>query len=131
MSYDNDWTDSDIEHLVGKKSDIVGRNLKDLFRATGYVTNNQAYDLAEIAQVIIDNEVQKARLGQPKLHSWYETFTGTSTGFLGSLLITFVVFIYMPGSLSVKAWTNTAACSVWSIMRGYYNRRFWNWRHTR
>lgn len=131
MRHDNDWTDSDIEHMLRKKSDVAGKDLKDLFRATGYVTNSQAYDLAEIAQAVVDDEIRKAKLGQPKRHSWYETFMGTSTGFLGSLLITFVVFIYVPGPLSVKAWANTAACTLWSIVRGYYNRRFWNWKHTR
>jgi len=129
---DNDWTDSDIEELVGKKSEVATKldDLHSVFRSTGYVTNGQAHDLVQIVEAIVEYEVQKAK-SQPKRHSRYETFTGTSTGFLGSLLITFAVFLYVPGSLSVKAWANTAACTVWSIVRGYYNRRFWNWKHTK
>ncbi len=76
-------------------------------------------------------EIDRKPYSQSKRHSWYETFTGTFTGFLGSLLITFIVFSYVPGSLAVKAWVNTLACTVWSIVRGYYNRRFWNWMHTK
>lgn len=76
-------------------------------------------------------EVANKRGGQSKRHSWYETLTGTSTGFLGSLLIMYLVMTYMSGSVALKSLVTTLLCTVWSIVRGYYNRRFWNWVHTR
>lgn len=72
-----------------------------------------------------------ANRGQSKRHSWYETFTGTFTGFLGSFVITYYVMKYAPYSIEVRTLITTLSCTVWSIVRGYYNRRLWNWVHTK
>jgi hypothetical protein len=70
-------------------------------------------------------------MSQSKRHSAVETATNTAVGFVGSYFITFACF-HVPGAdLATKTLYATLGCTVWSLLRGYYLRRFFNHLHTR
>jgi len=84
------------------------------------VTRYKAADLYEL----ILNDLPARR--QSKLGSFLETLTNTAVGFVGSLAITYVVMMYVPGSVSFKSLLTTSLCTAWSIARGYTIRRLNN-----
>ena len=70
-------------------------------------------------------------MSQSKRHSAVETATNTAVGFVGSYFITFACF-HVPGAdLATRTLYATLGCTVWSLLRGYYLRRFFNRLHTR
>src|SRR3954470_23866421 len=62
---------------------------------------------------------------QTRRQTVIEVLTGTVTGFIGSFLITLVVF-HAIKDIGTAALVNTAACTVWSLVRGYCVRRWFN-----
>ena len=62
---------------------------------------------------------------QSKKQSIKETVTNTGIGFLGSLLIVWGVMKLIP-NVELASITITSACTVWSIVRGYVIRRYFN-----
>lgn len=64
-------------------------------------------------------------MSQTKKQSWIETSTNTGIGFLGSWLITWVTLQYID-NIAVATTVTTVACTVWSLVRGYCVRRYFN-----
>lgn len=65
---------------------------------------------------------------QSKRQSLIETVTSTFTGLVGSWCITFGVMTYLPGSVGARTTVAVALCTVWSLVRGYAVRRYFNQR---
>jgi steroid 5-alpha reductase family enzyme len=63
---------------------------------------------------------------QSKRASLVETLTGTSIGLVGSWLITYSVSICCDAPVSAKTTVIVALCTIWSLVRGYYVRRYFN-----
>lgn len=64
-------------------------------------------------------------MSQTKKQTLVEVFTGTGVGILGSLLITWAVLFTVPDRMLAGV-INVAACAIWSLVRGYYVRRYFN-----
>lgn len=62
---------------------------------------------------------------QTKRQSWVETSTNTGIGFLGSWLIT-LACLHLLTDMVVIATTTTVLCTIWSLVRGYLVRRYFN-----
>ena len=63
---------------------------------------------------------------QSRRHTIYEVLTGTTTGSLGSWLITWAVLSWSPLGNASNATITVALCTVWSLVRGYAVRRMFN-----
>lgn len=66
---------------------------------------------------------------QSKKQSLVETLSNTFIGMLGSFGITMGVLAIISNHLLIGIIT-TVLCTVWSIARGYYVRRYFNKKHT-
>ena len=64
-------------------------------------------------------------MSQSKAQSLKETLSNTFIGMAGSFAITMATLQVFTNSVIIAAVT-TAGCTVWSIARGYYVRRFFN-----
>lgn len=64
-------------------------------------------------------------MSQTKRQSWIETTVNTSVGLVGSWLITMVV-IYTIDNKAVAGTLTVLLCTVWSLLRGYTVRRYFN-----
>lgn len=62
---------------------------------------------------------------QSKKQSLKEVLLGTFTGMAGSFAITMLCLQVFSGSVAIAAST-TVLCTVWSILRGYTIRRYFN-----
>lgn len=62
---------------------------------------------------------------QSKKQSLKETLTNTFTGMAGSFAITMLCLQLFSGQVAIAAST-TILCTVWSIVRGYTIRRWFN-----
>lgn len=62
---------------------------------------------------------------QSRKQSALEVGVGTFTGFVGSYIICWVTF-YNVRDVTAAAFISTLACTVWSIVRGYTLRRYFN-----
>lgn len=72
-------------------------------------------------------------LAQSKHESFLETNVNTWTGLVGSFTITAGCNFWMIPRFGIW-WTSIVTvifCTVWSLLRGYYVRRFFNKRHKR
>ncbi len=67
---------------------------------------------------------------QTRLGSLIEVLTGTFTGMIGSWLICYVSFRYIP-ELALATTVSTIGCTVWSLVRGYCVRRWFTTRALR
>lgn len=65
---------------------------------------------------------------QTKRQSWVETTTNTGIGFIGSWLITWIT-MHGIDSIAIAATVATILCTVWSLIRGYCVRRYFNRKH--
>lgn len=67
---------------------------------------------------------------QTRLQSLIEVSTGTLLGGVGSWLITYAILLlaeaYEWESKKLTAVATVAACTVWSLLRGYWLRRRFN-----
>lgn len=64
---------------------------------------------------------------QSRKHSAVEVATSTSIGFIGSWMIMWIVLKCWPHwPTSVQTTVITGLCTVWSIVRGYFVRRYFN-----
>ena len=61
---------------------------------------------------------------QSRLESLIEANTNTFIGLMGSWLITWQVLVWSPYSPIINASIAAALCTVWSIVRNYYVRRY-------
>lgn len=70
---------------------------------------------------------------QSRFESFIEANVGTWTGFVGSFLINLACYKWALPIMGLVATTTlaTVLCTVWSLIRGYYVRRFFNARHAR
>lgn len=59
---------------------------------------------------------------QSRRDSMVEVLTNTAVGFVGSWIITWLSFKYVPQA-SVAATVSVVGCTVWSLVRGYSIRR--------
>ncbi|QYW06670.1 hypothetical protein uav_139 [Pseudomonas phage UAVern] len=64
-------------------------------------------------------------MSQTKAQSLKETLSNTFIGTIGSFLITWVTFHFITNIVLASAIT-TVLCTVWSIARGYFVRRYFN-----
>jgi hypothetical protein len=64
-------------------------------------------------------------VAQSKKQSFKETCSNTGIGMVGSWLITMVTFHYIK-DLTTASTVATIGCTVWSILRGYTVRRYFN-----
>lgn len=62
---------------------------------------------------------------QTRRQSLIETCSNTVLGCLGSFLITMVCLHFFTTDVGI-AISTTLACTVFSIVRGFYVRRWWN-----
>lgn len=62
---------------------------------------------------------------QSKRNSVIEVLFNTFTGMVGSWLITYVVFMYVDDR-ALAATITVISCTVWSLLRGYFVRRYFN-----
>lgn len=62
---------------------------------------------------------------QSKRQSMKETLTNTFAGMAGSFAITMLCLQLLSDKVSIAVVT-TVACTVWSILRGYTIRRYFN-----
>ena len=67
---------------------------------------------------------------QTRRQSLIETCSTTVLGCLGSFLITMVCLHFFTTDVGI-AISTTLACTAWSIVRGFYVRRWWNNRLTK
>lgn len=68
---------------------------------------------------------------QSKRQTLVEVFTNTGVGFMGSWLITYFVIKYPVFGYAETITSVTVLCTVWSIVRSYCIRRFFNWQNNR
>lgn len=59
---------------------------------------------------------------QSKYHSKLEVVINTSTGFIGSLIITWLC-VHFIDNRSLASIAAVTACTTWSLIRGYWIRR--------
>ena len=64
-------------------------------------------------------------MSQSARQSWIEVACGTGIGLVGSWSITMTVLHLVPDR-SLAASLTVAACTVWSLVRGYCIRRHFN-----
>lgn len=69
-------------------------------------------------------------MSQSKRHSAIETATNTAVGFVGSYFIT-LACLHAPGSLATQTLYATLGCTAWSLLRGYFLRRWFNHLHVK
>jgi len=62
---------------------------------------------------------------QSKRQSAKEVVTNTTIGFIGSWIIT-VLVLYSIEDKTIAATITVIICTVWSLLRGYYLRRYFN-----
>lgn len=62
---------------------------------------------------------------QTRRQSLIETLSNTALGIVGSFLITMVCLHFFTTDVGI-AISTTLACTAWSIVRGFYVRRWWN-----
>lgn len=62
---------------------------------------------------------------QTQLQSMAETFTNTGLGAVGSWVIVYACFHYIPDK-AVATTVSVFYCTVWSLVRGYCVRRWFN-----
>ncbi len=67
---------------------------------------------------------------QSKKQSLIETLSNTFIGMAGSFGITMICLAIFTGHFAIAAST-TILCTVWSIARGYYVRRYFNMKHAK
>jgi hypothetical protein len=67
----------------------------------------------------------EAEMAQSKAQSLKETVSNTGIGMVGSWIITMVTFSFIK-DLTVASTVATIGCTVWSIGRGYFVRRYFN-----
>ena len=67
-------------------------------------------------------------MSQSKRQSMIEVTTNIATGMLGSLLITLLV-MHCIDDRTICSIVTVSACTVWSFVRGYGLRRYYNRRH--
>jgi hypothetical protein len=62
---------------------------------------------------------------QSKRMTWLEISLNTGVGLIGSMIITYSIlhFTMKPGSATILV---TIACTIWSIVRQYVIRRYFN-----
>lgn len=65
---------------------------------------------------------------QTKRQSWIETSTNTAIGIVGSWLITMGV-LYAIDNKAIAGTITVLLCTVWSLIRGYMVRRYFNHQH--
>jgi hypothetical protein len=65
-----------------------------------------------------------ASVEQSRSMSVIEVLTSTFTGTIGSLVITYCILRFSPYGLEVNSVLTVAACTVWSLVRGYAVRRY-------
>lgn len=68
-------------------------------------------------------------MAQTKAQSLRETLTNTGVGMIGSWLITMGTLALFTNPVVVST-VATVGCTVWSISRGYYIRRYFNKQET-
>lgn len=66
---------------------------------------------------------------QSKRQSALEAVTNTAIGFVGSYLLTVLCMMYVHLNAAAQSLLIVVLCTVWSLVRGYYVRRFYNYRH--
>lgn len=64
-------------------------------------------------------------MSQTKRQSMIEICTGTGIGFVGSWLIALACVHYFTGPVATTT-AITTLCTVWSLVRGYFLRRYFN-----
>lgn len=64
-------------------------------------------------------------MAQSKRQSMMETLSNTSIGMIGSWLITMGCLMVFTTPIGI-ATSTTLGCTVWSIARGYFVRRYFN-----
>lgn len=69
-------------------------------------------------------------MSQSKRHSAIETATNTAVGFVGSYFIT-LACLHTPGNLATQTLYATLGCTAWSLLRGYFLRRWFNHLHVK
>lgn len=62
---------------------------------------------------------------QSKRDSWREVLTNTFVGMVGSYTITYVTFRTV-ANVEIASAITVAACTIWSVARGYFIRRRFN-----
>lgn len=67
-------------------------------------------------------------MAQSKRQSLIEISTGITTGIVGSFVITLLCMHYIEDR-TVCSVVTVSACTVWSFVRGYGLRRYFNRRH--
>lgn len=60
-----------------------------------------------------------------------EVCSNTAVGYAGSLVITYLCMQYSPYSIPTTSVLVVNLCTAWSLLRGYYMRRFFNSLSTR
>ena len=64
-------------------------------------------------------------MAQSKKQSMMETLSNTGIGMAGSWLITMACLMFFTTPVGI-ATSTTIVCTVWSITRGYFVRRYFN-----
>lgn len=64
-------------------------------------------------------------MAQSKKQSMMETLSNTGIGMAGSWLITMACLMFFTTPVGI-ATSTTIVCTVWSIARGYFVRRYFN-----
>lgn len=62
---------------------------------------------------------------QTKRQSMIETASNTGIGFIGSFIIVWLCVKYIRNP-ELASFVSVSACTVWSLVRGYYVRRYFN-----
>ena len=66
-------------------------------------------------------------MSQSKRQTIIEVVTNTSIGFIGSWLIVWMI-VHLTENSFYAATLTTTLCTVWSFARGYWVRRYFNYR---
>ncbi|MNR63114.1 hypothetical protein D3C85_1853210 [compost metagenome] len=64
-------------------------------------------------------------MAQSRMQSLIETSSNTLIGVIGSWLITMGCFLVFTTPIEITT-ASTIACTVWSLLRGYYVRRYFS-----
>lgn len=67
---------------------------------------------------------------QSRRQSAIEAVSNTALGFLGSYLITYLAMKQLAMPTEALSLVIVVLCTVWSLVRGYWVRRFFNGRKT-
>lgn len=70
-------------------------------------------------------------MSQSKRHSALETATNTAVGFVGSYALTILCMQHVHLNAAQQSLLIVVLCTVWSLLRGYYLRRLFNYLHTK